>query len=34
MPDSGTNTLIVTPKPNILDALGKDWFRSAMGDRQ
>jgi len=25
-PDPGTNTLIVTHKPNILDAFGKDWF--------
>jgi broad specificity phosphatase PhoE len=25
-PDPGTNTLVVTHKPNILDALGKDWF--------
>jgi phosphohistidine phosphatase SixA len=26
MPDPGTNTLIVTHRPNIMDALGKDWF--------
>src|SRR3954463_2063338 len=25
-PEPGTNTLIVTHKPNILDALGRDWF--------
>ena len=25
-PEPGTNTLIVTHKPNILDAFGKDWF--------
>ena len=25
-PESGTNTLLVTHKPNILDAFGKDWF--------
>ena len=25
-PEAGTNTLIVTHRPNILDALGKDWF--------
>jgi Histidine phosphatase superfamily (branch 1) len=24
-PEPGTNTLIVTPRPNILDAFGKDW---------
>ena len=24
-PDPGTNTLVVTHKPNILDAFGKDW---------
>ena len=32
MPDSGTNTLIVTHKPNILDALGKDWFEVGEGE--
>ena len=32
MPDSGTNTLIVTHKPNILDALGKDWFDVREGE--
>jgi phosphohistidine phosphatase SixA len=32
MPDSGTNTLIVTHKPNILDALGKDWFEVREGE--
>jgi broad specificity phosphatase PhoE len=26
VPEAGTNTLIVTHKPNILDAFGKDWF--------
>jgi phosphohistidine phosphatase SixA len=31
-PDSGTNTLIVTHKPNILDALGKDWFDVREGE--
>jgi hypothetical protein len=25
-PAAGTNTLVVTHKPNILDAFGKDWF--------
>jgi phosphohistidine phosphatase SixA/plastocyanin len=27
-PDKGVNTLIVTHKPNILDAFGEDWFDS------
>ena len=31
-PDSGTNTLIVTHKPNILDAFGKDWFEVKEGE--
>ncbi|HTO13836.1 MAG TPA: histidine phosphatase family protein [Candidatus Binatia bacterium] len=31
-PDAGTNTLIVTHKPNILDALGKDWFEIKEGE--
>jgi hypothetical protein len=22
----GTNTILITHKPNIVDALGKDWF--------
>jgi hypothetical protein len=25
-PDKGTNTILITHKPNIIDALGKDWF--------
>jgi len=28
MPDPGTNTLVVTHKPHILDLFGKDWTRS------
>ncbi len=32
VPDPGTNTLIVTHKPNILDALGKDWFEVREGE--
>jgi len=28
----GTNTLIVTHKPNILDAFGKDWFEIKEGE--
>ncbi len=31
-PDPGTNTLIVTHRPNILDALGKDWFEVREGE--
>jgi len=32
MPDSGTNTLIVTHKPNTLDAFGKGWFEIKEGE--
>jgi broad specificity phosphatase PhoE len=32
MPDAGTNTLVVTHKPNILDAFGKDWFEVKEGE--
>jgi broad specificity phosphatase PhoE len=31
-PAPGTNTLIVTHKPNITDALGKDWFDVKEGE--
>jgi phosphohistidine phosphatase SixA len=31
-PQPGTNTLLVTHKPNILDALGKDWFDVKEGE--
>jgi phosphohistidine phosphatase SixA len=31
-PDGGTNTLIVTHRPNIMDALGKDWFEVREGE--
>jgi phosphohistidine phosphatase SixA len=31
-PDPGTNTLIVSHKPNILDAFGKDWFEIKEGE--
>ena len=31
-PLPGTNTLIVTHKPNILDAFGKDWFEVKEGE--
>ena len=33
-PDAGTNTLIVTHEPNILDAFGKDWFEIKEGEAQ
>ena len=32
MPDPGTNTLIVTHKPNIMDAFGRDWFDIREGE--
>ena len=32
MPAQGKNTLIVTHKPNILDAFGKDWFEVKEGE--
>jgi phosphohistidine phosphatase SixA len=32
VPEAGTNTLLVTHKPNILDAFGKDWFESKEGE--
>jgi phosphohistidine phosphatase SixA len=31
-PDAGTNTIVVTHKPNILDAFGKDWFEVKEGE--
>ena len=31
-PDPGTNTLIVSHKPNIIDAFGKDWFEIKEGE--
>lgn len=31
-PDPGTNTLIVTHKPNVVDAFGKDWFEIREGE--
>jgi len=31
-PDPGTNTLIVTHKPNLLDAFGKDWIDVREGE--
>ena len=32
VPEAGSNTLIVTHKPNILDAFGEDWFTSKEGE--
>ena len=32
MPEPGKNTLIVTHKPNITDAFGKDWFDVREGE--
>jgi len=32
LPETGKNTLIVTHKPNILDAFGKDWFEVKEGE--
>jgi broad specificity phosphatase PhoE len=31
-PRPGTNTIIITHRPNILDALGKDWFDVKEGE--
>ena len=31
-PAPGTNTLIVTHKPNVIDAFGKDWFEVKEGE--
>ena len=31
-PQPGTNTILVTHKPNIVDALGKDWAEVAEGE--
>jgi broad specificity phosphatase PhoE len=32
MPEAGKNVLIVTHKPNLLDAFGKDWFEVREGE--
>ena len=32
MPAAGTNTVIVSHKPNIMDAFGKDWFDVSEGE--
>jgi broad specificity phosphatase PhoE len=31
-PKMGTNTILITHKPNIIDALGKDWFDVKEGE--
>ena len=31
-PAPGTNTILITHKPNIIDALGKDWFDVKEGE--
>jgi broad specificity phosphatase PhoE len=31
-PKVGTNTVLITHKPNIIDALGKDWFEVKEGE--
>jgi len=31
-PAPGTNTMVITHKPNIIDALGKDWFDVKEGE--
>jgi len=31
-PKAGTNTVLITHKPNIIDALGKDWFDVKEGE--
>src|SRR5437660_8679878 len=31
-PAPGTNTILITHKPNIVDALGKDWFDVGEGE--
>jgi hypothetical protein len=32
LPAAGTNVVIVTHKPNIMDAFGKDWFEVREGE--
>jgi hypothetical protein len=31
-PDAGQNNILITHKPNIIDALGKDWFDVKEGE--
>ena len=32
VPPAGTNIVVITHKPNILDAFGKDWFDVREGE--
>jgi len=32
VPDNGKNDILITHKPNIIDALGKDWFDTKEGE--
>jgi hypothetical protein len=32
MPPAGSNVVVVTHKPNMLDAFGKDWFDVREGE--
>ena len=32
MPPAGSNIVVITHKPNILDAFGKDWFDVREGE--
>ena len=32
VPEKGKNTFLITHKPNIIDALGKDWFDVKEGE--
>jgi broad specificity phosphatase PhoE len=32
VPKAGTNTVLISHKPNIIDALGKDWFEVKEGE--
>ena len=32
MPPAGTNVVLVSHKPNIMDAFGKDWFDVSEGE--
>jgi hypothetical protein len=32
VPPAGTNTILVSHKPNIVDAFGKDWFDVREGE--
>ena len=31
-PSAGSNVVVITHKPNIIDALGKDWFEVKEGE--